>query len=72
MAKRNLELLVVRGSTIEDRISANGDPEDISWLEGRLTGWLQGHRWPERTWGKFEICARDASGGNPISTARVA
>jgi hypothetical protein len=71
MAKRNLELLIVRNNRVEDRVDAVGDPEDISWLEGRLRGWLQGGHWHEKTWAQFEVRAREASGGQTISTARV-
>lgn len=73
MADQNLDLTVLRNGRREDRFQVRGDPQDLKWLAGRLTGWLQGHRWNEKTWLQFEIHANEPGQGGrePITKARA-
>ena len=54
----NLDLQILHRGRAEDRFDADGDPEDITWLAGKLEGWLQRNWWHENRWVEFEIVAR--------------
>jgi hypothetical protein len=72
MTARALDLEVLRNGRPLDSFQGHGDPEDIAWLQKRLQGWLEAHKWDKALWGQFEIVARDAGKNRQLAKARVA
>lgn len=60
MAKRALELEVMRGSQHVAVFDAEADPDDVGSLRASLTGWLTSNGWKRPLWGRFELLARNA------------
>jgi hypothetical protein len=71
MTARALDLEVLRNGRPLDTFTANGDPEDPAWLQGRLRGWLEGRGWDRALWGAFEFVAREAGKQRPLKKVRA-
>jgi hypothetical protein len=68
---RSLDLEVLRNGRPVDTFQANGDPEDIAWLQKRLVGWLEARKYDRGLWGAFEVIARDAGRSKQLAKARA-
>ena len=71
MAKRNLDLTVIRKGRTEDTIDMSADPADIGGLEKVLKGWLVANKWDKGRWGEFELEARHAGEGKVRAKVRA-
>lgn len=58
MAKRALELEVMRGSAHAATFEAEADPDDVASLRDALAAWLDGEGWKPATWGQFRLLVR--------------
>jgi hypothetical protein len=71
MTARALDLEVLRNGRPADTFRAHGDPEDVTWLQGRLTGWLGARKWDRGLWGGFEIVARESGKSRQLAKVRA-
>jgi hypothetical protein len=71
VSARALDLEVLRNGRPFDTFSADGDPEDIAWLQSRLQSWLEGRKWDRGLWGAFELVARDSGKNAQIKKVRA-
>lgn len=71
MTARALDLEVLRNNRPQDTFQANGDPEDLAWLQKRLQGWLEARKWDRALWGAFEIVAREAGKSRQLAKVQA-
>lgn len=72
MAKRALEMEVMKGSAHMAAFEVLADPDDIGTLRDALAGWLSGNKWKPATWGQFRADIRLQGGYKILKTVRTA
>jgi len=69
MARRDLEVTILRKGRREDQFAVSADPRNPADLRDILHAWLEGNRWDRGRWGEFTMDVCEDDNGPAVRTS---